>query len=645
MVLKQLKESIDKLSILQMSRIKTPPAILIICLLSQSLWSQNKQDREYILNHTNVDALTRFAEEKENLYKSFLLKKGENVKEIIVNSKGRKGYLSGFTPEGKPEYDFDDNIEAAATIRTRELWQGGSTGYNLDGTGVVIGHWEAGGVPMNTHQELVGRIYIRESGGSSSHATHTACTMIGTGVDYFASGMAPGATIEARRSDNDEAELAAFAADGGILSNHSYHSNDPEGDIPLYGSYNDNSKEWDEITYNAPYLLICKSAGNTRNEGVNTGDHGYDILFPLAVAKNILVVGAVDDILKYLSPSDVIQSAFTSWGPTDDWRIKPDVTANGVGLYSADNFSNTSYDSKSGTSMSVASVTGTVALLQQLYHDLNDVYMRSATVKALLICTTEEAGEYDGPDFQSGWGLVNAEKAANLIANNGHHSYIGEHILGNGETFSTDIQADGVTPLSVVIAWTDPAGTPIGGNDNQTPMLVNDLDLRITGNGNTYFPWMMEPNATSGNFTDAALKGDNYRDNVERIDAGIVPAGTYTVTVSHKGTITNDYQPFSLVMQGLATGLSVEWNSSFNERLVKVWPQPSRGGYLHVEITEPSALGPVSTEILDLTGKVIQKTIHYGPQFTLDISAIERGIYLLKTETAVLKRTRLIIIE
>lgn len=74
--------------------------------------------------------------------------------------------------------------------------------------------------------------------------------------------------------------------------------------------------------------------------------------------------------------------------------------------------------------MSTPVVAGTIALLQQYYHDLNNVYMKAATMKALLICTTDEAGRYDGPDFQNGWGLLNAEIAADVITRNDKGSWI-----------------------------------------------------------------------------------------------------------------------------------------------------------------------------------------------------------------------------
>lgn len=41
--------------------------------------------------------------------------------------------------------------------------------------------------------------------------------------------------------------------------------------------------------------------------------------------------------------------------------------------------------------------------------------MKSSTLKALAIATANEAGNADGPDYKSGWGLLNAHKAALTI--------------------------------------------------------------------------------------------------------------------------------------------------------------------------------------------------------------------------------------
>ncbi len=147
-----------------------------------------------------------------------------------------------------------------------------------------------------------------------------------------------------------------------------------------FGFYSQVSRDYDKIAYNAPYYLIVKSTGNERDEtGPYPGqqywiyngtdwvlsstrrdsDGDYDCVAHAAVAKNILSVGAVYDLREgYSSPSNVSMSSFSSWGPTDDGRIKPDIVANGTALYSSISGHNASYGSMSGTSMSAPRATG-----------------------------------------------------------------------------------------------------------------------------------------------------------------------------------------------------------------------------------------------------------------------------------------------
>ncbi len=597
-------------------------ALLSVFLGQQRLSAQAASDRAYIQAKTKVSQLRAMAKKLEETRVPVASSQFDTV---IVYKNGQRAFLSGIDQNGNPVYDHDDNFSAAITSGIDKIWKGSS--FDLSGCDIQIGHWEAGGVALVGHREFGGRLSHAESAEVTSHATHTAGTMIGEGVSNGARGMAPCATIISRRSNNDIAEMALFAADGGILSNHSYSRGNPDGNIPEYGQYNANSRELDELLFNAPYLSMSKSASNTRDDGVNEDDQGYDILFTLATAKNPIVVGGVDDVPNYTKPEAVRFYASSSWGPTDDWRIKPDLSANAVEVFSANNEANDSYDTKSGTSMSTPVVTGAVALLQEYYHNQNSVYMKAATVKALLLNTTRELGEHDGPDFQNGWGLLNAEKAANVIKGNTAGEAIRELNLVQGGTYTTTIQSDGLTSFALTIAWTDPAGTISVGADNQFPILVNDLDLRVSGNGETYEPWVLTPNSTSDNFTNAATKGDNFRDNVERIDVDQLPAGTYTVTVTHKGDLENGMQDFSMVMSTGEARIVTSVEEAPNLDGVLLYPNPS-GGDLRLELPDYLITGSYQVQIMDLQGRTVYKGTFDKKTATINTLDMKSGIYM-----------------
>jgi hypothetical protein len=606
------------------------------------VFSQNKEDRALIKKESNVDVLLKLKNQHNNKHQK-MLEKAEKIgfNKNYFSKNGSNKTLNEII-NGIPYFDEDDNENAAITNRVDKIWQGGSSNLNLSGKGVIIGHWEASGTALSTHVELTGNVTILEATSVSSHATHTAGTMIGKGVNPDARGMASDAIIYARRSNNDESEMADFAMDGGIISNHSYGSSNPNGNILEYGYYSSHAQDWDEISYHAPFYLIVKSAGNERNDNYNISDGGYDILFTQATAKNILVVGAVKDVLNYTSPSSVQQTNFSSYGPTDDWRIKPDIVANGEGLISSNSASSTAYQTKSGTSMAAPTVTGTIALLQEHYHNINDVYMKSATVKALIINATDEVGENQGPDFGNGWGLINAERSAEIISNNSTSSLILEDSLENNQEYQFTITVDGSKPLALTMAWTDVAAIAIAANsvDQSDLRLINDLDIRIVGTENTYLPWIIE----TGSFTNAATKGDNFRDNVEKIEVDNIPAGTYTVKVTHKGQLFNDVnQGFSIVVNNLSSySLSVD-NSFLNK--VEVYPNPVLNNKIFINLNQSS---DANTEVLllDITGRqVLKQNYKNTEKIELVTPTTLSGLYLLRINTSKGSFTQKIIIN
>ncbi|WP_299443646.1 S8 family serine peptidase [uncultured Aquimarina sp.] len=536
--------------------------VVLGCFLVFQSYAQDVNDRTYIKQRTNIKALKEIESKATILEKQILVKveslktsykknsKGQmvNSKGLIINSQGQAinkegqvGVPTGIDENGNLVYSFDSNVDAATSGRTNRIWQGGLSGLNLSGAGIEIGVWESG-YARATHREFDGaggsnRVSNAGDGGSNtSHAAHTAGTLIASGVDPSARGMASGATVKNYTASGWIGEVASFAAAGGILGNNSNSNKDTSS-----GTYVTISRDVDDVLYNAPFYLHCKAAANQGNT--------YGIIKAGTLAKNVFTVANASDVPNYTGPSSVSVWTSSSYGPTNDWRIKPDIINNGRNVYSCDSGSDTDYGTKTGTSMSTPATAGTIALLQEHYKNLNGVYMRAATAKALIIDTADEVGANDGPDFSAGWGLVNAERAAQVISNNGSSSIMDELTLNNGGTYTKTVTSDGSNPLALTIAWQDPAGT-VQSSSSSTPVLVNDLDVRVTGNGTTYSPWVMVPNANFNNYTDPAQRGDNFRDNVEKIDA-VLAAGTYTITVTHKGSLTNGSQDFSLIANGV----------------------------------------------------------------------------------------------
>lgn len=404
---------------------------------------------------TNIQTLNRLsvqfhAEFERNRAEVIEFARIHNLPIRYENEKGSLVEMQFMDPlSGMPQYYITNNVNSAATISTNLVHPGGNAGLNLDGTGMTIHEWD-GGIALTTHQEFDTRVTFDDGEPIHWHSTHVAGTMIASGFDAGAKGMAPAASLRSFRWTDDDSEMATEAAAGALVSNHSYGQirgwyvsggihywfGDPtisSTEDYQFGFYDASAQDWDDIAYNAPSYLIVKSAGNDRGESwsgshyywngiawtlstdprdADGGTLGYDCIGNDGVSKNILTVGAVNDIVGgYIDPSDVVMSTFSGWGPADDGRIKPDICTNGVGLYSATSDADDAYTTSSGTSMAAPSATGSLALLQQHYNDLNGTFMQAATLKALVIHTADEAGFTDGPDYIFGWGLMNTTKA------------------------------------------------------------------------------------------------------------------------------------------------------------------------------------------------------------------------------------------
>ncbi len=538
----------------------------------------------YSQTETQTEKLLRFSNLKRNIY---LLHRKQIEKYTRLHKIPIKFGKNGITYEiqyidknGKPQYYITDNAVSAETISTDKVYSGGVAGLNLNGSGITIREWDAGSI-RSTHKEFDTRATNIDNTSISGHSTHVAGTLIAAGDSAAAKGMAYASSLYSYDWNNDVSEMASQAAAGMQLSNHSYSYyrgwqgttwwGDPTISTQedyLFGFYDENAQDWDEVAYDAPYYLIMKAASNDRDDvgdGSYPPDGPYDCIPQKGVAKNILTVGAVRDIPGgYSQPSDVVMTSFSSWGPADDGRIKPDISANGYGLFSTYSTNDSAYTVMSGTSMATPSVTGSLSLLLQHYANLNGTKkMKSATMKALLIHTADEAGPNDGPDYEFGWGLMNTDSAAAIITRNQTIDVIDEFNLVEGQTYVRTVVATGLEPLKATIVWTDPPGIPPKpALDPPDTILINDLDLKITQNANTYYPWKLDKDNPSNAATNT---GKNYVDNVEMVTINNPTANSlYTITISHDRTLQYGHQAFSLILSGTKSDSVVQTDFSCN---------------------------------------------------------------------------------
>ncbi|WP_370087784.1 GEVED domain-containing protein [Ekhidna sp.] len=525
---------------------------------------QQKQEISSKYDKTKLTQLKQDFAQKENSRKAQAINmaslRGWEI--LKPNSDGSVDELVAVSKDGQPIYYTVYNADAARSTRANHLNIGGSLGLSLDGQNMTAHVWD-GGATRVTHQEFDGpggnnRVTINDGvttlNGNSFHAQHVTGTIVASGVQAAAKGMAPQARALTHDWNNDLSEATAEASAGMLLSNHSYGYRANLVPDWYFGAYLEESRDWDALMYNSPYYLMVVAAGNDGNDNSSNaqplaGQSAYDKLTGHSTSKNNMVVANGQDanVNNDGTFNSVVINSSSSEGPTDDYRIKPDITGNGTGVYSTYDNSDVAYNSISGTSMASPNVTGTLLLLQQHYNNVNGSFMRAATLKGLALHTADDAG-ISGPDAVYGWGLLNAKKAAEVISSNGGASIVSELTLTPGQTYTLNVDSDGSSPLMASISWTDPAGTANTGTANQTtPVLVNDLDIRVSKGGTTYNPYRLTGVNSNGT-------GDNNVDPYERVDIASA-TGSYTITVTHKGSLSGGSQNYSLIVTGLGASV------------------------------------------------------------------------------------------
>lgn len=630
-------------------------------------------------NHNDFSEDQRIAEEKV-LLKDEVIKYQTTVDRIIDSliglndprlKKDKNNNIirpNDISPSGKPLYfetTHGDNL--FSSIKAETVKTGGSLGLNLFGNGVTVGIWDYGAI-LSNHIEFINStiggsaIEIDENESQEvvdNHPTNVTSCIYAQGIyhtdEYDFQGLAPNVDkLIYRDWDNRDLEII-IALDGNsdfVLSNHSYgfpiknSSGNYQYDASEIGIYGGRDKILDKNANTYPYYLHVTSAGNEGDLGEYAEGTGlqyagqefnkYDLLTNGTLAKNILTVGAISNETSLFGTA--LPSAFSSSGPADDGRIKPEIVARGErvpvarALNQDGNESTDSYGLSSGTSFSSPITTGGLVLLQELYKNYNQTFMLSATLKGLACHTADDIKHWNGfkdilgPDPKTGYGVLNLEKAATLIMNDSaNNTNLQELELNDGEELSFSYTlTDSSVPFIASISWTDPAKE----NLSAAVDLVNDLDIRVEKDGEIYYPWKLDANAKN----QAATKGDNIVDNLEKVNV-VTETGTYTITISHKGTL-DAVQKVSLIVSGggfLTLG---------NEKLETIELVNTVLAYHNLvkDVITIKSLDPSNAinniRIFDINSRMLANKRQTSQQLIeIDASALNSGIYFLNIQT------------
>lgn len=570
-------------------------ALLLLCTISatysQSEYRLQSKPETWILSSPQEVRQTLIQDKKIREEQLAKLVKEKNIPYTYVTEGNVYHELVDYYPDGTPIYYQTYNSKASQTANINAI----QSNWNLalTGKGITLGVFDTS-VLYDKHVEFLNSSNIRLRSPSVSadatfeqkryylnlqeHSTHVSGTIKAEGINSFAKGLANQVNLWSYDWKNDILDMMKASEEGMLISNHSYGQTiiSDAGQLLVsenyVGTYSSKAVQVDYLTNINPYYQPVVAAGNAQRLSayIHPGTAGYSNLASMATAKNAIVVGAAADEKFNNKIQDLVIADFSSYGPTRDFRIKPDITTKGVAIYSTVTdalltpttiVNNARYQFDSGTSMATPVVSAVLALWQQWAIENFGKPMWSSTLRALVAHSALAPSKMripntnavvvaaEGPNAAYGWGVLDAEKGISILEQSKSGlTYIIEGKLSNKEKkayiINTSLEDN---EIEVTIAWTDPPGVfdynkTLNGLFNKS--LVNDLDLRVVVDETIYMPWALKKDIQN----PIAQKSDNDVDNIEKINSVAIPVGKTTISVSHKSDLVNNVQSFSLLI-------------------------------------------------------------------------------------------------
>lgn len=450
----------------------------------------------------------------------------------------------------------------------------------LTGDGFTAAVWDFGWAGLHEDLNQSGKLVKGDKGAScddycyvEDHPTHVSGTLLGAGNRQFDNrGVAPDADLVTyvwpgyNSTELFSETNQAINTYDAVVSQNSWGLIVDSSSEYLFGDYRWRSGLYDSIIANESSevkgsIPIVFSAGNDGD--VDFSSRYNTTTGPGGTAKNTITVGALND--------NKNSAYYSSWGPTDDGRIKPTVVADG-GEYTTGYIDSTipsnstsynyPYDGMQGTSMAAPAVSGVIVLINQQFNRTYGASPAPATVKASLIHNANDL-DNEGPDYSTGWGLVNASRTLRYINNSDKRDLIKrEKLLDTGDLDNFTVIVPKGESVNFTLAWSDAPGTSSSGK-----ALINDLDLVVRNdNGDRKYPWTL----SWENRTDPALQTqEDHKNPVEQVTVSSTSTRKYSVVVNATKLPEPD-QSYSLLMSSNSApvpelSISSPLNTSYGE--------------------------------------------------------------------------------
>lgn len=416
----------------------------------------------------------------------------------------------------------DNNSVSASLLGVPEVQ---ADPFYLSGNGVKVAVIDSGRI--GDHPDLEGRVTLVDSGAVSLHATHVAGTIAATGAsDLRLKGMAPQAQLLSFTYFGDIAlkMLSSKREYGASVVSNSWGNivGETSGNCNSFGGYGSNERDIDRLVRREGMSIVFAMGNERDDDGCSIRPRGGFLTTGRpASAKNIISVAAID--------GQKTMTEFSDYGPTQDGRLKPDISALGLSVRST--YPGGGSTVMSGTSMSTPAISGTLALLVEKYRQVNGGDSPDAALlKSVLLNTAVDLGN-PGPDYTFGYGLANAVEAVRAIDG---RQYGGDTILARTITHAIEVPPGGGA-LRVMLTYSDTEAA-----SGAATALVNNLDLQLTApDGTLYLPLTLDP----ANPTADARPTANSRDPVEQVVVPNPMAGTWTAEI-RPTSMVNATQPY-----------------------------------------------------------------------------------------------------